>query len=777
MKNEMTKEIKLYNLLTIQKEKIWFVINTFFTVMYLCWRIFFTIPVEYGVISTVAGLALLIVEVLGMVEAMVHYANMSVVRKYELPQVSEDLYPDVDIFISTYSEEVSLLYKTINGCKRMHYPDKSKVHIYLCDDNRRPKMRRLAERMGINYLDRPDNKGAKAGNLNNALAHSSSPLVVTFDADMIPQSEFLLKTIPYFIDAQLKNQNKKEEDKIKLGFVQTPQAFYNPDLFQFNLFSERRIPNEQDYFYKDIQRARTKTNSVIYGGTNTVLAREALEKIGGFYTEAITEDFATGILIQKAGYVTLGVDDALASGMSVTDLPGLIQQRIRWGRGVIATLRKIKIFISRDLSYEQKINYWASMWYWYAPFKRLIYIMSPLLYGVFGITVVKCDLPQVLLFWLPMYVTSSISLNMLSGNIRNSKWTGIYETILFPFMLVPILLETFGISLKKFKVTDKNTRQGYKEQNLRYKLPFIGLIILSVVGLVRCVLFMLKYHSLGPIVVIFWITYNLYLLIMSLFFADGRVERRKSERVTLSVPCTIKYKDYVIPGITRNISEGGVAILLEKPYYFPEGSTMEVELNDGKYKAELLTEVVYSMQIGDKWNYSMFIHEYKDTYNEYLQILYDRDPILPEEIKKDSGTLEDLKRNTVLRAADYIDENREYPQVLIEDKVEYVVAEEELKSIEGKKIKKVYVADYNFCHFSVRSNHLPKSFWMVPVENCYLKCEYEKTLPSGMLLYQVVNIDEISDDLEKMSLLQEWMIKCHRKAEQNKVGWGEEQQN
>lgn len=290
MKNEMTKNTKLHNLTTVPKEKIWFVINTFFTIMYLCWRIFFTIPVEYGLISTIAGLALLVVEVLGMVEAMVHYANMSVVRKYDLPKVPENAYPDVDIFIATHSEEVGLLYKTINGCKRMIYPDKRKVHIYLCDDGKekkeekevteRPKgivslliwfikqifqgvseevdetprndsnfygrkeMRELAKRMGIKYLDRPDNKGAKAGNLNNALKNSKSPYVVTFDADMIPQKEFLLKTIPYLVDAELKNKKKKEKDKIKLGFVQTPQAFYTPDLFQFNLYSERVIPNE-----------------------------------------------------------------------------------------------------------------------------------------------------------------------------------------------------------------------------------------------------------------------------------------------------------------------------------------------------------------------------------------------------------------------------------------------------------------------------------------------------------------------------------------------------
>ena len=96
--------------------------------------------------------------------------------------------------------------------------------------------------------------------------------------------------------------------------------------------------------------------------------------MGGFYTKAITEDFATGILIQKAGYVSLAVGEPLASGLSATDLQGLIQQRIRWGRGVIATGRKMHLFTSRELSFAQKINYWASVWYWYAPLKRLIYI-------------------------------------------------------------------------------------------------------------------------------------------------------------------------------------------------------------------------------------------------------------------------------------------------------------------------------------------------------------------------------------------------------------------
>ena len=178
--------------------------------------------------------------------------------------------------------------------------------------------------MDIHYLNRPDHEGAKAGNLNNALKHSSSPYIVTFDADMIPRSSFLMKTIPYFIASEQVNQKIPESKRIELGFQQTLQCFYNWDLFQSRFYAEEDLANEQDYFYRYIEVAKTQFNVAIYGGSNTVLSRKALEKIGGFYMKAITEDFATGLLIEGDDFVSLGTGEPLASGLSPTDLPSLI---------------------------------------------------------------------------------------------------------------------------------------------------------------------------------------------------------------------------------------------------------------------------------------------------------------------------------------------------------------------------------------------------------------------------------------------------------------------
>lgn len=758
---------RLLGFLRSWNKRIWFILSMISTILYLVWRIFFTIPFAYGIVSIVAGITLLIVEILGMVEAFIHYANMYSVEGYPLPEVEKELFPEVDVFIATYSEDCELLYKTINGCKHMEYPDKSKVHIYLCDDNRRTKMRELAAKMGVNYLDRPDNKGAKAGNLNNALAHSTSPYVVTFDADMIPKSDFLMKTIPYFVDCEIKNKDRKVEDQIQLGFLQTPQCFYNPDLFQFNLFSERRIPNEQDYFYKDIQVARTKSNSVIYGGSNTVLARAALEAIGGFYTEAITEDFATGILIQKHGFVSLGIGEPLASGMSATDLKSLIQQRVRWARGVIATGRKMHIFTSRDLSFAQKMNYWASIWYWYAPLKRLIYIMSPILYATFGFMVFQCTLIQVLLFWLPMYITSNISLRMLSNNIRTSKWTSIYETVLFPFMLLPVLLETFGITLKKFKVTDKKSKQNEKGKNLIYTIPFLILIILSVIGIINCIRIMFDSGSFGPIVVLFWVVFNLFLLIMSLFFVDGRVAKRKAERVAVTMTSVIDNGIIKLTGVTRDISESGLSILLAEPFYLETGNQVFVTLDNGTYLAKLKVQIVYVNMSGNRWNYSMKILDYLNTYDDYLQMLYDRVPRLPQEIQKDSGSFDDLKLNMKNRVTSPFYQKRKRPRILLDTMVNYYIYE----ATDSKEVKermeptgKIKLHDFDYYYACLDSVITPEHIVIQFTEGIRFDCTYKTQLSNGYQLYQVVNYEEVVSNPLKLKQLAKWLQKNNVKA-------------
>lgn len=139
-----------------------------------------------------AGILLVLAEMvttLGMNELMVSRMKS---EGYEIPfpEVPLDKFPDVDVLIATHNESPGLLYKTVNACTFLEYPDPAKVHIYICDDGNRKEIRMLAEHLGVGYLGLSDNIHAKSGNYNNALSHTTSPLIATFDADMIPRRNF-----------------------------------------------------------------------------------------------------------------------------------------------------------------------------------------------------------------------------------------------------------------------------------------------------------------------------------------------------------------------------------------------------------------------------------------------------------------------------------------------------------------------------------------------------------------------------------------------------------
>lgn len=609
-----------------------FLTALFFSGLYITWRILFTIPLLSDPLAFTLGVLLLLVELIGLFEFMVNFSIMAAKKDYPLPKVTDErLYPDVDVFIATYNESETLLYKTINGCRHMDYPDPEKVHIYLCDDGRRPDVQKLANDMGVGYLSRENNEGAKAGNLNNALAHTSSPLVVTFDADMIPHSSFLMKTVPYFIDAELRNASLPEKQRAPLGFLQTPQTFYNWGLFQYHLYAEQDVANEQDYFYREIEVAKTASNSVIYGGSNTVLSRKALEAIGGFYTKAITEDFATGMLMEQAGFVSLAIAEPLAAGLAPEDLPGLIQQRIRWGRGVVNVLYQINLFFTDRFSLAQKLSYWTSIQYWMAPFARLLFVFIPIVSGLFGISVVRTPLWAALLFWMPMMLANSWAIRRLSGKIRTSIWTNLYETIMFPFLVGPIFLEFLGISLKTFKVTEKGVEKP-KHFRWRYVGPFVFMLALTILSLAVILHDMTEHRIFGGSITLFWLAYNGLLLFVAILFFAGRKEGSLASLQHAAVYGVLESGGKAYEGAVSGLNEREVEVIFnEKPAFRP-GSMGDLLLDyEGKVlhlpvKADDLS-VIRNLPIGrfeilNAGNSGQ--KESREDYDAFLHLVFNR---------------------------------------------------------------------------------------------------------------------------------------------------------
>lgn len=115
----------------ITRKNVLFMATSISTIIYVLWRLLYTLPVNYGVVAMVWGVLLLLSEISGFIESLNIYKGIGNAMEPELPDIPYNEYPEIDVFIATYNEPKELLRKTINGCNNMTYPDKNKVHIYI----------------------------------------------------------------------------------------------------------------------------------------------------------------------------------------------------------------------------------------------------------------------------------------------------------------------------------------------------------------------------------------------------------------------------------------------------------------------------------------------------------------------------------------------------------------------------------------------------------------------------------------------------------------------
>ena len=743
MKKHSTKKGKIGLIILV-------VVTVLYMIAYLVWRTLRTLPLpkEYGWVAFILGIALLVAEAVSALESFAHCRDLLGTEEPEMPQIPDEWFPDVDVFIATHNEEEELLYKTINACTFMKYPDKSKVHIYVCDDGNRPEIAALTKKLGVGYFGLADNKLAKAGNLNNALSKTSSPYVVTFDADMIPNSNFLLETVPYFFIPKMKKdsdgnwipkQENEIDEKEKIGFIQLPQSFYNPDLFQYNLYMEGTVPNEQDYFFRQINVGRNRSNASIYAGSNTVINREALEEIGGIQTGTITEDFETGLKIEMNGYRCFAINKSLANGLAPTSIKSLIKQRERWGRGCVYSLRRMHLFLNPNIPLKMKIAYGACRTYWDSFFRRFVYIAAPIIYALLGIPIVVCSLKELLIFWLPSYLLYSITLRVASGNIRSSRLSNIIDTIMFPYLVLPILAEVLHIHKKEFHVTKKSKEE---ENDKILVLPHLCLFILSVVALVKMVVEAIGYKAYGAVIIIFWLLVNGSALLMAIFFMLGRRNMRNYERFACELDVELMYNGKVQTGKTTDISEGGFQVILDTAAYlsYSEDKEIDVKVSNDKYVANVKCIVVSVDKEEEDWKYSF---ELKDVSEEdkkqYMQLIYDRPHTLPKSISVTSSIYGDIFSNIARRVNKHKYSNRKLARLNVN---------RSYKTEDGKDVR---IVDFNFEYITVGEGETRKRFKVILAEDVCLECEKKKDS-----LYYVKNIESIIKNEVFNSIILDW---------------------
>ena len=375
----------------------------------------------------------------------------------------------------------------------------------MLDDTRRPEIKALAAELGCEYITRPDNRHAKAGNLNNAIPQTQGKLLVLFDADFVPTKNFLTRTVGFFQDPNV-------------ALVQTPQSFYNPDPIARNLGLEDVLTPEEEVFYRQIQRVRDGAGAVVCAGTSFVVRRSALESVGGFVTEAVSEDFFTGIQLAAKGYRLIYLNEKLSAGLAAENIAAHALQRVRWEQGTLQAffIQSNPITIP-GLKPLQRLAYLEGLLHWFSSIARVGFLIMPLVY-VFGIIPLRATEYDVLYFFVPFYLVQLSVFSWLNYRSRSALLSDVYSLVLaFPLALTvfQVMLRPFS---KGFKVTPKGTASDRYQFNWTLAWPLMlvfGLTAISLwINLGQCLVTMANPldHLLGIGLGWIWSTYNLLML-------------------------------------------------------------------------------------------------------------------------------------------------------------------------------------------------------------------------------------------------------------------------
>ncbi|MEW5290472.1 UDP-forming cellulose synthase catalytic subunit [Erwinia papayae] len=521
---------------------------------YIWWRATETLYFN-SEIEAILGIGLFIAEVYVWVILLLGYLQTSWPLKRTIEPMPDDLslWPSVDIYVPSYNESLDVVRDTVLAAQCIDYP-RDKLKIYLLDDGKRSEFAVFAADVGVGYITRDDNRHAKAGNLNHAMRITKGELITVFDCDHVATRAFLQATVAPFLKDP------------KLALLQTPHYFYSPDPFERNLKAAREIPNEGALFYGPVQQGNDNWNATFFCGSCAVIRRSALEEIGGFATETVTEDAHTALKMQRRGWKSAFLALPLAAGLATERLGLHVIQRTRWARGMTQIFRVDNPLLGRGLKWQQRLCYLNAMLHFQFGLPRVIFLTAPLAYLLFNLNIIHSSASLIFAYVLPHLVISLYVNSRMNGRFRATFWGEIYETVMAFHLVIPTLLTMISPKHGKFNVTDKGglLDSGFFDFNIVRPHVICALLLLVgvVSGITRAVAH--DYFGVDPWVIalnVGWALFSLIILMAAIAVARETKQTRKTIRIEVDIPVVLHYASGISSrSNTVNLSMGGVQV-------------------------------------------------------------------------------------------------------------------------------------------------------------------------------------------------------------------------
>jgi cellulose synthase (UDP-forming) len=510
--------------------------------------------------------------------------------------------PTVDVLIPTYDEDPALVETTLIAARNMEYPpDKLRIHLLddggttqKCTDSdparaaaaraRQAALMALCTELGANYLTRARNEGAKAGNLNAGLARTDADLVVVFDADHVPTVDFLKKTVGHFL---------LDTD---LFLVQTPHFLINPDPVERNLEVFSRMPAENEMFFRVTQRGLDFWNAAFFAGSAAVLRRRCLVEVGGLAGVSLTEDAETALELHARGYRSRYVSEPLVSGLAPESFDGFVRQRMRWATGMLQILLLKNPLRRQGLSVWQKLCYFTSCLYWLFPFARVVFLVAPLLFLLFGLHIYNASVAEIFAYTVPHYWASLRMASYQYGKVRWPFASTLYELLQSLFSLQALLAVLRNPRSPTFAVTPK--REHHADDFVSplaqpFYLMFALLLVGAAAGVWRYVMVPADQHMV--LVVGFWHGINLLLMVAALGVIAELRQRRTEPRLPANLAGTLTIGGTVHACTIDDLSLSGARVSLQTPLALADGARGVLDVEGATRNSVLPIRVAQSL--------------------------------------------------------------------------------------------------------------------------------------------------------------------------------------
>lgn len=261
---------------------------------------------------------------------LLYYYRKTQNNKIKEPELPKEL-PMVTIQLPLYNEYF-VVERLIRSVCNIKYP-KEKLEIQVLDDSTDESQelcKSLVEEykkkgFNIKYIHRTDRTGYKAGALKHGLELAEGDFVAIFDADFVPNENFLLKTIPYFSNPQI-------------GMVQTRWEHLNEE---YSYLTRAQALALDGHFVLE-QQVRNKAGFFInFNGTAGIWRKSAIIDAGNWEPDTLTEDLDLSYRAQLRGWKFVYLNDVTSPAELPADINALKTQQFRWTKGAVETAKKL----------------------------------------------------------------------------------------------------------------------------------------------------------------------------------------------------------------------------------------------------------------------------------------------------------------------------------------------------------------------------------------------------------------------------------------------------